>query len=68
MKWIVFLFAAATSFAQTANKCADLAKFQMPGAAIEITRAERRIIPASAVVISTDQKSSIACRTVPTLS
>jgi len=40
MKWIVFLFAAATSFAQTANKCGDLARFQMPGAAIEITRAE----------------------------
>ena len=40
MKWIFFLLAAATSFAQTANKCADLAKFQMPGAAIEITRAE----------------------------
>ena len=40
MKWIVFLFAAASGFAQSANKCADLSRFQMPGATIEITRAE----------------------------
>src|SRR5579871_5238821 len=40
MKWIFFLLAAATSFAQTAKQCADLSRFQMPGATIEITRAE----------------------------
>src|SRR5689334_22399759 len=40
MKWIFFLLAAATSFAQTAKQCADLSKFQMPGAVIEITRVE----------------------------
>ena len=40
MKWFLLLFTAATGFAQSANKCADLAKFQMPGAKIEITRAE----------------------------
>ncbi len=31
---------ALTALAQSAEKCADLAKFQMPGAQIEITRAE----------------------------
>src|SRR5438477_1217409 len=40
MKWIVFLFVAVTSFAQTAKQCVDLTRFQMPGATIEITRAE----------------------------
>lgn len=40
MKPIFFLLVAATSFAQTAKQCADLSKFQMPGATIEITRAE----------------------------
>ena len=40
MKSIFFLLAAATTFAQTAKQCADLSKFQMPGATIEITRAE----------------------------
>ena len=44
MKWIVFLLAAATTFAQTTKQCADLSKFQMPGATIEITRAE--MVPA----------------------
>ncbi len=32
MKWFLLLFTAAAGFAQSANKCADLAKFQMPGA------------------------------------
>jgi hypothetical protein len=40
MKWIVFLITAAAAFAQSANKCADLSRFQMPGSTIEITRAE----------------------------
>ena len=40
MKWFLLLFPAAISFAQSANKCADLARFQMPGANIEISRAE----------------------------
>jgi hypothetical protein len=40
MKWIFLLLAATTSFAQTAKQCADLTRFQMSGAAIEITRAE----------------------------
>lgn len=40
MKWTIFLVAVAASFAQSPNKCADLARFQMPGATIEITRAE----------------------------
>ncbi len=40
MKFVFFLLAAATTFAQTAKQCADLSKFQMPGATIEITRAE----------------------------
>jgi hypothetical protein len=35
-----FLVAMATSYAQSTNRCADLARFQMPGATIEITRAE----------------------------
>ncbi len=40
MKWFLLLFTAAMGFAQSANKCADLAKFQMPGAKLEITTAE----------------------------
>jgi len=40
MKWTLFLVAMATSYAQSTNRCADLTRFQMPGAAIEITRAE----------------------------
>ena len=40
MKFVFFLFVAATSFAQTAQQCADLSKFQIPGAAIEITKAD----------------------------
>jgi feruloyl esterase len=40
MRFVFFLLAAATTFAQTAKQCADLSKFQMPGATIEITRAE----------------------------
>ena len=40
MKWTLFLVAMATSYAQSINRCADLTRFQMPGAAIEITRAE----------------------------
>src|SRR5580693_4112201 len=39
MKWIVFLVAAGAAFAQSASKCADLSRFQMPGAKIEISRA-----------------------------
>ena len=39
MKWIVFLCAAGAAFAQSPNKCADLSRFQMPGAKIEISRA-----------------------------
>src|SRR4051812_26979653 len=39
MKWIFFLFAPVACFAQTPNKCADLRRFQMPGATIEITQA-----------------------------
>jgi len=37
MKWMFFLLAAATGFAQSSNKCADLTKFRMQGAKIEIT-------------------------------
>lgn len=40
MRWILLLLATATGFAQSANKCTDLARFQMTGAKIEITRAE----------------------------
>jgi Tannase and feruloyl esterase len=40
LKWFLFVFTAAAVFAQSANKCADLTRFQMPGATIEITRAE----------------------------
>ena len=40
MKWTLFLVAMAASYAQSTNKCADLSRFQMPGATIEITRAE----------------------------
>ena len=40
MKWTLFLVAMATSYAQSTSRCADLTRFQMPGAAIEITRAE----------------------------
>ena len=40
MKWFLLLFPAAMGFAQSANKCADLTRFQMPGANIEISRAE----------------------------
>src|SRR6516165_12804147 len=40
MKFVFFLFVAATSFAHTAQQCADLSKFQIPGAAIEITKAD----------------------------
>ncbi len=39
MKWFVFLLAATAASAQSANQCADLMRFQMPGATIEITRA-----------------------------
>jgi hypothetical protein len=31
---------AAAALAQSPDKCSDLAKFQMPGAKIEITRAQ----------------------------
>jgi hypothetical protein len=41
MKWFLFVFTAAAVFAQSANQCSDLTRFQMPGATIEITRAER---------------------------
>jgi feruloyl esterase len=44
MKWIVFLFATSAGFAQSANKCADLTKFKMPGAKIQITSAD--MVPA----------------------
>ena len=44
MKWFLLLFTAAMGFAQSANKCADLAKFQMPGAKLEITTAN--MVPA----------------------
>lgn len=37
---ILLASAGAVGFAQAPNKCADLAKFQMPGARIEITSAE----------------------------
>ena len=43
MKWIVFLLTAAAAFAQSTNKCADLAKFKTLGAKIEITSAN--IVP-----------------------
>ena len=39
MKWIFYVLVAATGFAQSADKCTGLAKFQMPGATIEITSA-----------------------------
>jgi Tannase and feruloyl esterase len=38
------LLATGTAFAQSGNKCADLSRFQMPGAKIEIARAE--MVPA----------------------
>jgi feruloyl esterase len=45
MKWILYLLAAAaTSFAQSPNKCAELARFQMPGVKIEI--ADTNLVPA----------------------
>jgi len=44
MKWTLFLVAIATSYAQSTDRCADLTRFQMPGAAIEIARAE--MVPA----------------------
>ena len=44
MKWFLLLFTAAMGFAQSANKCTDLAKFQMPGAKLEITTAN--MVPA----------------------
>ncbi len=44
MKSILFLLATAVAFGQSANKCAGLSQFQMPGAAIEISRAE--MVPA----------------------
>ena len=44
MKWTLFLVAMATSYAQSANKCADLTRFRIPGTKIEITRAE--LVPA----------------------
>ena len=40
MKWMFFLLVAATGFAQSANKCADLTSFRMPGAKIQITGAQ----------------------------
>ena len=40
MKWICFLLMATAAFGQSANKCADLTRFQMPGATIEVTSAE----------------------------
>ncbi len=40
MKWFLLLFPAAMGLAQSANNCADLSRFQMPGANIEISRAE----------------------------
>src|SRR5580698_5740570 len=40
MKWFVFALIAAAAYAQSDSKCADLTRFQMPGATIEITRAE----------------------------
>ena len=44
MKWTLFLVAMAVSYAQSANKCADLTRFRIPGTKIEITRAE--LVPA----------------------
>jgi pimeloyl-ACP methyl ester carboxylesterase len=44
MKWFLLMFTAATGFAQSASKCADLAKFQMPGMKLEITTAS--VVPA----------------------
>lgn len=38
--WILLVSSAAIALAQSANKCGDLAQFQMPGNKIEITRAE----------------------------
>ena len=40
MKYLLFLLGSSAALAQTANQCADLKRFQMPGAAIEVTRAE----------------------------
>jgi len=39
MKWLLFLLPATAAFAQSSNKCTDLARFQMPGAKLEITSA-----------------------------
>lgn len=39
MKCFVFLLAAAAALGQSASQCADLARFQMPGAVIQITGA-----------------------------
>ncbi len=44
MKLFVFVLTAVGAYAQSASKCADLTRFQVPGATIEITRAE--IVPA----------------------
>src|SRR5579872_2144729 len=40
MKWFVFALTAAAAYAQSDSKCSDLARFQMSGTTIEITRAE----------------------------
>jgi hypothetical protein len=41
MKWLALLLVTGTlSFAESSNKCADLARFQLPGARIGISRAE----------------------------
>jgi feruloyl esterase len=39
-RFLIFLATAALGFAQSASKCADLSKFQMPGSRIDISRAE----------------------------
>jgi pimeloyl-ACP methyl ester carboxylesterase len=39
MKWTLLFFAAATAFAQSTDKCANLARVQMTGAKLEITSA-----------------------------
>ena len=40
MKWFLFALTAVAANAQLNSKCADLTRFQMPGAMIEITRTE----------------------------
>jgi hypothetical protein len=37
---VLLASAGVVGFAQAPNKCGDLAKFQMPGSRIEITRAD----------------------------